>query len=194
MKRQFGEYVRIARGLFGCSSLWRGQSHYLYVRGNGFLFPLTEQYFRFEFQKIQSAAATRTHTARWWCLAAGVGAGLSRSLAAAAFASIDLSPSDPVFRFFGACLAAAAAGCLLVIFANLLLGPTCVFQIQTAVQRERIRPLRRWKRATAVLQEMIAEIELAQQAMPHPAPPPPPPLAAAPPPPPPSSPPPSSLP
>lgn len=164
MKTRFGDYVRLARGFFGCSSVWRGNGHYLYVKGSGFLLPFSEEYYRFEFLKIQSVAATRTSRGTIWSIFCGVGALIFGALTAASIAGVDGSPSDPVLYFLAGVLGISALVCLAVIAVNIVLGPTCVFRIQTAVRSENLRPLSRWRAAREVLSSMQAEIELAQSS------------------------------
>ncbi|MGK0187704.1 MAG: hypothetical protein ACI9R3_003493 [Verrucomicrobiales bacterium] len=162
MKTKFGEYVRLARGFFGCSSFWRGNGHYLYVKGSGFLLPFSEEYHRFEFLKIQSVAATRTSGGTVWSILCGVGAVISGALTAACVAGVDGSPSDPVLYVLAGVLGIAALICLAVIAVNIVMGPTCVVRIQTAVRAETVRPLSRWRSAREILSTMQVEIALAQ--------------------------------
>ncbi|MCB1097332.1 MAG: hypothetical protein KDN22_17295 [Verrucomicrobiae bacterium] len=165
MKKSFGEYVRIARGFFGCSSFWRGDSHYLYVKGSGFLLPFSEEYFRFEFLKVQSVVATKTARGTVVSIFCGAGAIIAALLAVASISGLDGSPSDPVLYVLATLLVIAAMVCIAIIAVNIVLGPTCVFRIQTAVRAETIRPLSRWRHAQDVLASMQAEIELAQVAV-----------------------------
>ena len=162
MKKQFGEYVRIRKGFFGCSSFWRGNGHYLYIKGSGFVLPFSEEYYRFEMLKIQSVAATRTSRATYWSLICGLGSVLAALLAVASVNGVDGSPSDPVLYVLSAVFGLGALVCLVVIAINIVLGPSCVFRIETAVRSERIRPLSRWRAAQDQLERMRTEIELAQ--------------------------------
>jgi hypothetical protein len=163
MKRKFGEYVRISRGLFGCSSFWRGENHYLYVRGNGFILPFSEDCFRFEFLKVQSIAVTRTGAAMVYGVLFGLIALGSGLLTVASIVGIDGSPSDGVLIFLAVLLGFTALVSIAVVAVNIVLGPTCVCRIQTSVRTERIRPLSRWGEAQAALKAMMTEVELAQK-------------------------------
>ena len=60
MKKAFGEYKRLARGAFSCSSLWAGKEHLLYVRGTGFLVPFSEDYQRVRYRDVQATTVART--------------------------------------------------------------------------------------------------------------------------------------
>ncbi|MDA0812252.1 MAG: hypothetical protein O3C21_07705 [Verrucomicrobia bacterium] len=162
MKKNFGEYVRIARGFFGCSSFWRGNGHFLYVKGNGFLLPFSEEYFRFEFLKVQSVVATKTARGTVTSILSGAGAIVAALLVVASISGLDGSPSDPVLYVMAVLLILFAMGFLAVIAVNIVMGPTCVVRIQTAVRAETIRPLLRWRLAKEVLVSMQTEIELAQ--------------------------------
>lgn len=164
MKEQFGEYRRIARGFFGCSSFWRGPGHYLYVKGRGLLMPFTEDYHRFEMLKIHSVVATRTDTGTVWSMLCAIAATIFALAAIASFTGIDGSPSDSILYALTAVSAVAALLSLAVIAVNIVLGPTCVCCVRTAVRTERIRPLSRWRTARRQLEVMRAEIELAQAA------------------------------
>jgi hypothetical protein len=53
-------YQRLARDLFGLSSLWLGKDHLVYVKGTGFLVPFTEEYKRFRLSEIQAVNVART--------------------------------------------------------------------------------------------------------------------------------------
>ena len=59
-------------------------------------------------------------------------------------------------------LASIAVGFLIGLVANLLLGPTCVCHIRTAVQIEKIPSLRRQKRTRRVLSQIRPLIDSVQ--------------------------------
>lgn len=141
MKKSFSEYVRVARGFFGCSSFWRGNGHYLYIKGSGFLLPFSEEYFRFEFLKVQSVVATKTARGTVTSIFCGAGAIIAALLLVASISGLDGSPSDPVLYVLASLLIVFAMGCLAIIAVNIVMGPTCVFRIQTAVRVETIRQL-----------------------------------------------------
>jgi hypothetical protein len=89
MKKSFSEYVRVARGFFGCSSFWRGNGHYLYIKGSGFLLPFSEEYFRFEFLKVQSVVATKTARGTVTSIFCGAGAIIAALLLVASISGLD---------------------------------------------------------------------------------------------------------
>jgi len=165
MKRHFDDYTRLARGLFGVSSLWLGPRDLLYVRGSGVLLAYAEQYLRFELDRIQSASVVRTRTGMVLNLLYGslalVFGGLGGVLlwqaggqagGARVFLQI-LAGTSAVVSLLGLALLAV----------NWALGPTCLFQLQTATRIERLRPLRRLRPARRVLAQLSPLLLAAQE-------------------------------
>ncbi len=149
MLKSFPEnYQRLARGPFGMSSLWLGKDHLIYVKGTGFLMPFLEEYKRFRFSDIQSFSVAGTSR---------LGKGLLflfALLVCTTVIALILALSDSLSTGTAIWLSIfifAALVCLALLLRHLILGPTCVCDIQTALTRERIRPLNRHHRAIEVI-------------------------------------------
>ncbi len=144
-------YRRLARGPLGFSSLWLGEDHLVHVKGSGFLMVTGEEYRRFRLSEIEALNLARTSR---------IGAGLLFLvvfLACAGIASLvlllsdDLGPAQVAFISFflvGALLSLA------LLVRHLVLGPTCVCDLQTRLTRERIRPLNRYHHAREVVERI----------------------------------------
>ena len=163
MKKMFGNYRRLARGSLSCSSLWLGNGHLLYVKGNGLLLPLTEEYLRFELRRIHALALMRTRTGAVMnviCGSMALGGGAVAGLAASNWSR---GSSPGVWAVFTALSGLVAVCWLIGLVLNVLRGPTCVVLLQTPVRCERLRPLRRLRTAQRVLAELSPIIDQAQQ-------------------------------
>lgn len=169
MKRRFDDYERLARGLFGVSSLWLGPHDLLYVRGTGVLLPFVEEYLRFETSRIQSAAIVRTRTGMVLNLIFGAPAVALGVAGALALRQAGAAIGDAVFLFYALAVPALglAAVCLVLLVINLALGPTCRFQIQTATRVAHVRPLRRLRPARRVLAQLAPVLASAQAGGPE---------------------------
>lgn len=169
MRRRFDDYERLARGLFGVSSLWLSPRDVLYVRGTGVLLPFAEEYIRFDLTCIQSAAVVKTRTGLVLNLAFGGLALALGSLGTVALLRALSASGDIVVLYYAVALPALAlAAVLLVLFlVNVALGPTCRFQLQTATRLERLRPLRRLRPARRVLARLLPALAQAQAEAPQ---------------------------
>jgi hypothetical protein len=176
MKKRFGNYRRLARGSFSCSSLWLGNGHLLYVKGNGVLVPLTEEYLRFELRRIHGIALIRTQTGTVKNIVCGLMVAAFGIATVASAWNWSRGASPGVWAFFTLCFALMATGWTVGLVINWLRGPTCLVTVQTPVRCERLRPLRRLRIAERVLAELGPAIDQAQQsegpaaAAPQPAP------------------------
>ena len=136
-------HQRLARDLFGLSSLWLGEGHLVYVKGTGFLVPFTEEYKRFRLSEIQAVNVARTSRTGlsllylFGLLLASLVVTLLLVLAE------TMRPITVVALSF--CFAMGLVSLALLV-RHLILGPTCVCDIQTRLSRERIRPLNRYHR------------------------------------------------
>jgi hypothetical protein len=168
MKRRFEGYERLARGLFGVSSLWLGPDDLLYVRGTGVLLPFVEEYLRFDPARIQSATIVRTRTGMVLNLAFGVPALVLVGAGTLVLRQAWASDGDRATVFYALAVPAfgLAAVCLLLLLINLALGPTCRFQIQTAARVTPVRPLGRLRPARRVLARLIPVVAAAQAGAP----------------------------
>ena len=153
MKRRFDDYTRLARGLFGASSLWLGPKDILSVRGSGVLLPFVEEYCRFELDRIQSAAVVKTRTGLVLNLIYGGLALLMGGLGGAAVwqGMTGGGTAEPFFYALAVPLLLVATVALVLFIINFALGPTCHFQLQTATRVERIRSVRRLRAARRLL-------------------------------------------
>src|SRR6266404_2890795 len=149
-----------ASGLAWYHRLWLATDHLLAVRTVWF----TEEYKRFYFRDIQAILIAKTTTWKTWNLLLGVAAGLVLLVAVLSSSGLSLA------------LLLGLGGLLFVLFlVNLLQGPTCICQIRTAVQTERLPTLRRLRTARKViarLKPIIAEAQgplAPEQLQPKPA-------------------------
>lgn len=152
MKKHFGEYRRLARGLYSCSSLWAGPDHFVYVKGSGFLMPFVEEYKRFGYKDVQAITRARSMVYLWSSLLFGLGAALSAALI---FLPDYSAPVTIVMFIFMIPVLAVCLPCFVVTMAR---GPTCRCRIQTAVGSVLIRPLSRERAAKKAILEMSALI------------------------------------
>lgn len=132
-------------------SLWRGETHLLYVKRQGY----AESYKRFFFPDIQAIVTQQTDTARLGGLCHGLAL---LSWLALLLVGILVSWHPALLITCGIC--ALVAGVLFGV--NRYRGPTCATYVFTAVQRERIYPLDRTSTASRMLVELRALISAAQ--------------------------------
>jgi hypothetical protein len=127
--------------------LWQGPDHLLSVESEGY----TEDYKRFYYRDIQAIVLRQTDRGKYWNMLCGVPV-LALSL-------IALGVGNAV----GAGVAWGFAGLFLLLLAiNWLRGPTCVCQLQTAVQIEALPSLNRVRTAKRVIGRLKPLIEQAQ--------------------------------
>jgi hypothetical protein len=144
-------YQRLARDPLGFSSLWLGEDHLVYVKGSGFLMVTGEEYKRFRLSEIEALNLAKTSR---------IGPGLLFLvvfLASAGIASLVLLLSDTLGPATVAFISFFVVGALLslaLLVRHLVLGPTCVCDLQTRLTRERIRPLNRYHRALEVVKRV----------------------------------------
>ncbi len=172
MKKQFGDYRRLARGIFGCSSLWAGGEHLLYVRGTGLLLPVFEDYVRVSYKDLRAVALVRTYTSLWWNITFGAGCllfALPAIYLAVTLGAGSYFDQEKAFAIVALALIAVPGLASVVGLAwNLALGKSCVLNLQTDGRAIRVRAARRVRTAIRV-RDGIRDI-MAQKA---PAPPPP---------------------
>ncbi len=167
MSKSFPEtYQRLVRGPLGMSSLWLGPDHLIYVRGTGFLVPFHEEYKRYRFSDVQSLSIAGTSR---------VGMGLLYMFALLSFTSVIvliLALSDsltPAIAIWLSIFTFAALLFVALLVRHLILGPSCVCDIQTSLSRERIRPLNRYHRAIEVIgriEGLVRDSQANQDASP----------------------------
>lgn len=164
MKKQFGEYQRLARGLFSCSSLWQGEDHLLYVRGNGFLIPFSEEYLRFRYKDIQALVIVGTSGRLFSAILFGIGALLFGSLSGLFLSMRDPGELTPLIMTL--LLPFPLAMLFLLLFVRtLLLGQRCVVEVQTSLKKERFRMLTRLPLARRIVASVDVVIRQAQDEL-----------------------------
>ena len=146
------------------SSLWLGEDHLVYVRGSGLLTPFSEEYKRYRYRDIQAVSIAKTSRVVgivFFILGFISCAGLMALVlwqigdeGVTALKSVFLSVLS-----FGAL--AFAAG----LVSHLILGPTCVCDIQTSLSRDRLRPLSRYLRAQQVVDRLSELVRDSQEEL-----------------------------
>jgi len=164
MKKRFGEYQRLARGVFGCSSLWRGEDHLLYVRGSGFLIPFSEEYLRFRYRDIQALIIVGTSGRLWTSILYGIGVLLFGGLCGLVLGTREPGETWPLVMILLFPFPVALS--LLFLFVRpLVLGQRCVVEVQTSLKKERFRMLTRIPIARRVLDSLEDQINKAQEEL-----------------------------
>jgi hypothetical protein len=128
-------------------SLWLGRDHLLLIESNGY----TETYKRFYFRDIQAIIARRT-SAR---MITSIGCGVIGAMVLGIGFLVGETSAIITFAVI------AGVTCLIPLWINLLLGPTCMCQIRTAVQIEDL-PIRRLGKARKILERIRPLIAEAQ--------------------------------
>jgi hypothetical protein len=129
------EYKRLPgrkRHAFGYNTLYLGRDHLLLISSRG----MSEDYKRFYYRDIQAFITRKTVWGKVQNIVMGVMA-----------AGMGLLTWHVGWEDGGMVLAIFAAFFLIGLTANLLMGPTCVCHIQTAVQREKLPSLNRIRTA-----------------------------------------------
>ena len=139
-----GGFVSVA--LSRCS-LYMGDDHLLAVDNNGF----SEDYKRFYFSDIQAIITRRTRRGATWSIVLALI--IACSLIGALL--LEKEPARIFFWFFSGTL-------LVVLFINILRGPTCICHIMTAVQEEQLPSLNRLRVARKVIGKLRLAIERVQ--------------------------------
>lgn len=153
------KYQPLARDRFGFSSLWLGEDHLVYVKGSGFLLAFTEEYKRFRLSEIQAVNVAKTSRVGRILLFTF---GLLLSSLVITLILVNADSMGPA-AVIGLSLAFAfGLGALGLLVRHLILGPTCVCDIQTRLSRERIIPLNRYHRTLETLKRIDGRIRTNQ--------------------------------
>jgi len=160
VKAEFDNYVRLAKSLFGMSSLWMGDDHLVYVRGTGFLMPFAEDYKRYRYPDIQLLVVART--SRWMKSLLYLLGLLFFGAPAAAMLLVPEGAPGPVVAGFASILVLGALVFLALLLRHLILGPSCVCEIQTGLSRDRIRSLTRYHQALETIDRIEGRIRESQ--------------------------------
>jgi hypothetical protein len=131
--------------LIDAKTLWQGDNHLLYVESLFF----RESYKRFDYNDIQTIILQRTGTHLIWSFTWGA---LALLFGIIAF----LVPGPPYVSgtFFSIFI--------LALVANLMMGPSCIVYLQTAVQLQKLSSLRRVRTACKAMTRMKSLIEEKQ--------------------------------
>lgn len=122
--------------------------------------PFLEEYKRFRFSDIQAISIARTSR---------IGRGLlylSLLLICSAVITLTIALSDtlnPGLVFVLSVFGLAGLASFALLFRHLILGPTCVCDIQTSLTKERLRPLTRYHRSVQAI-ELIEGLVRESQA------------------------------
>lgn len=142
------------------SSLWLGAGHLVYVKGSGFLMPFLEEYKRFRFTDVQAVSIARTSR---------LGKGmlyLFLLLICSAVISLILTLTEVLNSGLVVVLSVTGLvglACFALLARHLILGPTCVCDIQTSLTKERLRPLTRYHQSVQTI-ELIEGLVRESQA------------------------------
>ena len=167
MKKAFGEYSRLARGAFGCSSLWLGKEHLLYVHGTGLLAPVSENYQRVRYRDVQALTVVRTRgwmVMNWICglllLLFGVPAVLGLvTFLGANFGGVGEEALAAILAIGGGAVSVLVT---VVLVWNLVRGRTCKLGVQTANGIVVVRAANRVRVAERVVGELVEIVEAKQ--------------------------------
>ncbi len=163
MKAFSESYRCLARDLFGLSGLWLGEDHLVYVKGSGFLVPFSEEYKRFRFSEIQAVNVAKTSRTGWSLLYLS---GLLLSSLVVTLVLV-LAESMAPATVMGLSLAfALGLASLALLVRHLILGPTCLCDVQTRLSRERIRPLNRYHRTLETVRRIEGLVRESQAGIP----------------------------
>ncbi|MDF1825341.1 MAG: hypothetical protein P1U68_11905 [Verrucomicrobiales bacterium] len=146
------------------SSLWRGKDHLVYVKGSGYLIPLTEEYKRYRFEDIQAISISEKSR---------IGLAIVHSMGLLFFAGpLILVLSLINWETFGigaavsiSILTLGALFFLSLLMRHLILGPVCICDLQTNLSRDRIRPLNRLHASRECVAAIESDIRAAQSGM-----------------------------
>lgn len=153
------KYRRLARDRFGLSSLWLGEDHLVYVKGSGFLMPYVEEYKRFRLSEIEAFTVAKTSRRGKIVLHALI---LIFCLAAASLLLAFDDDPGAVSVTFISLFFVGALGASALLLRHLILGPTCLCDIQTRLTRERLRPLNRYHRALETVRRIEGLVRQSQ--------------------------------
>ncbi|MEM7602235.1 MAG: hypothetical protein AAF357_12570 [Verrucomicrobiota bacterium] len=146
------------------SSLWRGRDHLIYVRGSGYLIPISEEYRRYRFEDIQAISISRKSR---------LGMSVLYTLGMLSFAGplvlvLALSGESRFSMTAAILVSMLALGTLLfasLLLRHLILGPTCVCDLQTSLSRDRILSLTRFHAARQCVDLIVEDIRSAQEPL-----------------------------
>lgn len=162
MKTFHERYRRLARAPLGFSSLWLADDHLVYVKGSGFLIAMAEEYKRFRLSEIEAVNLAKTSRVGTGLLLLFLVLGPAGAGSFLLLLADDLAPVAVAFvsLFFLAGLVSLG-----LLVRHLVLGPTCVCDLQTRLTRERIRPLNRYHRALETVRRIDRLVRESQSGI-----------------------------
>ncbi|MGQ9591846.1 MAG: hypothetical protein ACUVYA_16320 [Planctomycetota bacterium] len=144
---------------FRTTRLWLGKDHLLLVETTGY----SERYKRFYYRDIRAINVARTNRGeRWTAVYAFLFIGFLVLALAATNATARRGRREPEHVFAAIAFAIPSALFLAGAVANLILGPTAVCRLRTAVQTAELGPLNRVRRADKALRRIRPLIAAAQ--------------------------------
>ena len=155
MKKAFGEYRHITGGTRSRGSVWEGADHLLYIEIKGYPAACVESYRRIDYARVQAINYGRT-SAWGWNLAWQILVTLACGFMVAQF----WIPKEQWPSFFTLERGGYAVFLLMIVLPALIInwfkGPTCVCNIQTAVQSLRLKPVGRVRDARKLVSRITA--------------------------------------
>ena len=146
------------------SSLWLGEDHLVYVRGSGLLMPFSEEYKRYRYRDIQAVSVAKTSRV------VGIVLFILGLISCAGLMALVLWQvgDEGVTALKAVSLSVLSFGALAFaagLVSHLILGPTCVCDIQTSLSRDRLRPLSRYLRALQVVDRLKGLVRESQEEL-----------------------------
>lgn len=166
MEEQAVHYTKLpgpGAGWAGRTRLWLAEDHVLEVNSSIF----TERYHRYFLQDIRSVVAQRTKTGLYWNIALGSLAFLGLAVGGGFFWGGTTLTNDEgriALWVFSGMFAFVALVFIIALIANIFLGPTCRFYIQTTAGTRLIAAPTRIRRAQRLLTALIPHVEAVQSA------------------------------
>ncbi len=153
------KYQCLAKGFLGKSSLWLAEDHLVHVKGRGFLMTFVEDYQRFRLSEIQSINVAKTKRGGLTTLYVSV------LVIAALIATLVLVVNDrtPGVVIGASIFLVIALAAFALLLRHLILGPTCVCDLQTRITRERVRPLVRYHQAVETVRRIEGLVRESQE-------------------------------
>ncbi len=146
------------------SSLWLGEDHLVYVRGTGLMMPYSEEYKRYRYSDIQAVSIAKTSRVAGIVLFS-LGLISCVGLLALVLWQIGYEGVTALKAVFLSVLSFGALAFAAGLVSHLILGPTCICDIQTSLSRDRLRPLNRYLRAQQVVERLEGLVRQSQEEL-----------------------------
>ena len=138
-----------------------GTDHLLYVKGNGFLIPFTEEYRRFRYRDVQTVALAKTSGLWVGVFLYAFAVLIFGSICAALLISRDPEDKGALVTTLAIPFPLAALSLVLLV-RHWILGPRCICELRTGLVRERLRPVSRLHQGREILETLGERIREAQ--------------------------------